>query len=217
LGKIGNRNVRVISNGFDWDFDPNEERAPLSKEFTLTHLGVVGPTRNAPVFWQALQELKNEIDGFGKALKIKFVGHVDQSVVQSLDSRGLTENTEFIAHVPHNEVKQFQESSQVLLLLINDAPNAKGIVTGKLYEYLASLRPILAIGPEEGDAARILNEAHAGTTVDFNDKKRMKEMVLEYYQRYLSNSLPNNSAATIEKYSRRALAGEYARLLNKIE
>ena len=217
LGRLGNRNVKVIQNGFDWELDPNEEKTPLTNEFTLTHLGVVGPARNAPVLWQALQELKNEIDGFDKTLKIRFVGHVDQSVIESLDACGLTENVERIAHVPHNEVKQFQESSQVLLLLINNAPNAKGIVTGKLYEYLASLRPILAIGPEDGDAASILNKAQAGTIVNFEDKERMKKVVSEYYRRYLSNGLPNNSAATIEKYSRRALAGEYAQLLNKIE
>ena len=215
LGKLGNRNVRVISNGFDWDFDPNEERAPLTKEFTLTHLGVVGPTRNTPVFWQALQELKNEVDGFGKALKIRFVGHVDQSVIESLNSCSLTENTEFISHVPHDEVKHYQDSSQVLLLLINNAPNAKGILTGKLYEYLASLRPILAIGPEDGDAARTLDETHAGTTVDFEDKNRMKEVVKDLYQKYLNNNLPNNPDNTIEQYSRKALTRNYARLLEQ--
>lgn len=216
LGRLGNRNVKVIQNGFDWELDPNEEKTPLTNEFTLTHLGVVGPARNAPVLWQALQELKNEVDGFGKALKIRFVGHVDQSVVQSLDSRGLTENTEFIAHVPHNEVKQFQESSQVLLLLINDAPNAKGIVTGKLYEYLASLRPILAIGPEDGDAAKILAETNAGQTVSFDNKERMKEAIKDLYQRYLEDNLLPYKNKEIEKYSRKALAGEYGRLLDKL-
>ena len=216
LGRLGNRNVKVIQNGFDWELDPNEEKTPLTNEFTLTHLGVVGPARNAPVLWQALQELKNEIDGFDKTLKIRFVGHVDQSVVQSLDSRGLTENTEFIAHVPHNKVKQFQESSQVLLLLINDAPNAKGIVTGKLYEYLASLRPILAIGPEDGDAAKILAETNAGQTVSFDNKERMKEAIKDLYQRYLEDNLLPYKNKEIEKYSRKALAGEYGRLLDKL-
>jgi septum formation inhibitor-activating ATPase MinD len=133
-----------------------------------------------------------------------------------LDSRGLTENTEFIAHVPHNEVKQFQESSQVLLLLINDAPNAKGIVTGKLYEYLASLRPILAIGPEDGDAAKILAETNAGQTVSFDNKERMKEAIKDLYQRYLEDNLLPYKNKEIEKYSRKALAGEYGRLLDKL-
>ena len=215
LGKLGNRNVRVIPNGYDWDFDPNEEKAPLTKEFTLTHLGVVGPARNAPVLWQALQELKNEVNGFGKALKIRFVGQVDRSVIESMESCGLTENMELIPHVPHDEVKQLQESSQVLLLLINNAPNAKGIVTGKLYEYLASLRPIFAIGPEDGDAARVIKEAQAGQTVGFEDKEQMKGVLRSLFQKYREEGLPYNTIKGVEKYSREALAGDFGKLLDR--
>ena len=216
LGRLGNRNVRVIQNGYDWDCDPNEKKKTLSDEFSLTHLGIIGSARNAPVLWQALQELKNEIDGFNKTLKIKLVGQIDQSVIENLNSCGLMENTDLIAHVPHNEVKLIQESSQVLLLLVNNAPNAKGILTGKLYEYLASSRPILAIGPEDGDAARLLNETKAGIAVGFEDKEKMKKVINELYQKYLENNLPSNSSGKFEKYSRKALAGEYGRLLDKI-
>ena len=215
LGRLGNRNVQVIQNGYDWECRPDEERRPLSEAFTLTHLGVIGPTRNTPVLWKALQELKNEIDGFGKALQIKLVGQVDQSVIQDLDTCGLSENTEITTHVPHDEVKRLQEASQVLLLLVNNTPNAKGILTGKLYEYLASARPILAIGPEDGDAAHLLKETQAGITIDFNEKGKMKDAVKDLYERYLKHDLPNNPSAGIECYSRKALANKYAILLEK--
>jgi len=215
LGRIGNRNVRVIQNGYDWQPKSPLERAPLSAEFTLTHIGVIGPARNAPTLWQALQEVKAQDEGFSKALRINLIGQVDQSVTQSLESCGLLENTEIIAHVPHDEVQQVQESAQVLLLLVNNAPNAKGILTGKLYEYLASGRPILCIGPEDGDAARVLKETQAGITVGFENKEKMKEVVKDLYQRYLDGGLPSNVSEEIEKYSRKALAGEYAKLLEK--
>ena len=215
LGRLGNRNVRVIQNGYDWDCNPNEERAPLSKEFSLTHLGVVAPSRNAPVLWQALQELKNEIEGFGKTLKIKLVGQVDQSVIENLTSCGLMENIELITQVPHDEVKRLQEVSQVLLLLVNNTPNAKGILTGKLYEYLASRRPILAIGPENGDAARLIHETRAGVTVGFDEKDKMKEVINKLYQSYLEDGIPDNPNEGLEQYSRKALARKYATLLYK--
>ena len=215
LGRLGNRNVRVIQNGYDWECNPNEEKVTLSDEFSLTHLGIIGSARNAPVLWQSLQELKNEIDGFDKMLKIKLVGQIDQSVIENLNSCDLMENADLITHVPHDEVKQIQESSQVLLLLVNNAPNAKGILTGKLYEYLASGRPILAIGPEDGDAARLLGETKAGVAVDFENKEKMKEVIKDLYQKYLENGLPSNKSEEIEKYSRRALAGEYGILLDK--
>ena len=217
LGRLGNRNVRVIPNGYDWEIDANQPTIPQTKEFTLTHLGVVTPSRNTEQLWAALKELKEENAEFGKNLKIRLVGQVDQSVAQSLTAAGLMDNTEIIPYIPHDKVPQMQQSSQVLLLLINNTPNAKGIITGKLFEYLASGRPILCIGPEDGDAAKIINETHAGIAVNFENKKKMKEAITQYYQRYQENTLLNNSNLNNEKYSRHALAGSYANLLNKIK
>ena len=216
LGRLGKRNVRVILNGYDWNIGTTQQAVPLSQEFTLTHLGVVAPTRNVPQLWEALKELKEEIAGFGEKLKIKLVGQVDQSVVQSLTANGLMDNAEITPYIPHDEVQQVQQSSQVLLLLINNAPNAKGILTGKLFEYLVSGRPILCIGPEDGDAARILKETQLGITIGFDNKDKMKEVILDYYNKYLENNLPSHDIKAIEKYSRKALAGEYAKLLDKI-
>ena len=215
LGRLGNRNVRVIPNGYDWDLEAQTQDITLSEKFTITHLGVITPSRNAPTLWQALQELKTEIEGFDKDLEINLIGQVDQSVVSDLEKYGLTKNSQLIPHVPHDEVLRWQQSSQVLLLLVNNTPNAKGIITGKLFEYLASGRPILCIGPEDGDAAKIINEVKAGTTVGFEDKERMKEVLRNLYQRYLTKELTNNSPTNVEQYSRRALAGEYVKIIHR--
>jgi hypothetical protein len=80
---------------------------------------------------------------------------------------------------------------------------------------MASGRPILCIGPENGDAAHILKETHAGQTVGFEDKEKMKEIIKDLFHKYLENRLPSNESKEVEKYSRRALAGEYGRLLDK--
>ena len=216
LGRLGNRNVRVVPNGYDWELEATQPTASLSQEFTLTHLGVVTPSRNAPQLWAALKELKAEDAEFGKKLKIRLVGQVDRSVTEHLDAMGLRDNTEIIPYIPHGEVLPIQQSSQVLLLLINNTPNAKGILTGKLFEYLASGRPILCIGPEDGDAARVISETKSGVTVGFEDKEKMKEVVRSLYHRYLENNLPNNISDKVGQYSRRAFAKKYADLLSKM-
>jgi glycosyltransferase involved in cell wall biosynthesis len=162
-----------------------------------------------------LKELKETDPDFAKNLKIKLIGQVDQSVVQNLEADGLTENTELVPYIPHDEVLKAQRSSQVLLLLINNTPNAKGILTGKLFEYLASGRPILCIGPEDGDAARVIKETQAGQTVDFKDKERMKEVLRNLFQKYREDGLPYNTSKEVEKYSRKDLAAEYGRLLDR--
>ena len=213
LERLGGREVTVIQNGFDWAIDTRQTETPLSQDFTLTHLGVLGPARNAPVLWQALHEIAEEDANFAAHLKIRLVGQVDQSTVKDLTTLGLMSHTEIIPQVPHDQVLELQQSSQVLLLLVNNAPNAKGILTGKLYEYLASGRPILCIGPEDGDAAQVIEETKAGVTVGFEDKEKAKVVIKDLYQKYLGHHLPNNVNIEIERYSRRALARDYGRLI----
>lgn len=214
LERLGAQDPVVIQNGYDWEAGSTQP-VPLTKEFTLTHLGVIGPARNAPSLWQALSELKAENEDFSKALQIHLIGQVDQSVFQNLKQCNLVGNTLVTAHVPHDEVQKLQDASQVLLLLINNAPNAKGILTGKLYEYLASGRPILAIGPEDGDAARVLKETRAGTVVGFDEKDKIKATLVQLYRQYLEGGLASNTSEAIVKFSRKSLAADYSQLLEK--
>ena len=217
LERLGAKEALVIQNGYDWESEADTLQTALSPEFSITYLGIIGPARNAPTLWQALSELKETEKDFAQNLKLNLIGQVDQSVIRDLETAGLTDNTVITPHVPHHEVQRIQSASQVLLLLVNNAPNAKGILTGKLYEYLASGRPILAIGPEDGDAARVLKETQSGVIVDFEDKEKMKEVVKDLYHKYLNGGLHSNESKEIEKYSRKAWAGAYAKLLDRYE
>jgi len=102
-----------------------------------------------------------------------------------------------------------------LLLLINNSGNARGILTGKFYEYLAARRPILAIGPIDGDVAAVLSETGAGTIVDFEDEIRTKQAILDYYKLYKTRLLTVKTES-VERFSRRSLTGELAKLLNTL-
>ena len=216
LGRLGNRNVRTIYNGFDRD-DNTQLSVNLTDTFTITYLGVLSKTQNPENFWQVLGELVKENENFCKNLKINLIGQIDSSVMQSIAENGLNHHVSLSPYVPHEQVSAVHRSSTLLLLFLmaDSEPRAKGLLTGKLFEYLASGRPILCIGPEDGDAAQILKETHAGQTVSFENKEKMKEVVRNLYQNYLENGLPSNKSEEIEKYSRRALAGEYGMLLDK--
>lgn len=217
LGRLGNRNVRTIYNGFDRD-DDAQTPVSISDTFTLTYLGVLSKIQNPEQFWQVLGELVKEDEEFSKKLKIKLIGQIDNSVIRSIEEQGLSGYVALSPYVPHDQVSEVHRSSTLLLLFLmpDSEPRAKGLLTGKLFEYMASGRPILCIGPEDGDAAHILKETHAGQTVNFEDKKKMKEVIKDLYQKYLKNGLPSNESQEVEKYSRRALTGEYAKILNKI-
>ena len=216
LGRLGNRNVRTIYNGFDRD-DDTQTPVNLSEQFTITYLGVLSKIQNPSNLWQALAELIKEDSGFDKNLKINMIGQIDSTVVSSIDENGLTQLVAYSPYMPHDQVSAVHRSSTLLLLLLmpDSEPRAKGLLTGKLFEYMASGRPILCIGPEDGDAARILRETGAGQTVSFEDKEKMKEALKNLYQRYLENTLEGNTNPKVENYSRQVMTQQYAALLNQ--
>ena len=217
LGRLGTRNVRTIYNGFDHNDIATIPAAPLTDRFTITYLGVLSMIQNPVKFWQVLGELVKESEDFNKNLRINLIGQIDSSVMQSIKEQGLSGHVSLSPYIPHDQVSEAHRSSTLLLLFLmpDSEPRAKGLLTGKLFEYMASGRPILCIGPEDGDAALILKEAQAGTTVGFENKEKMKEVVKDLYQKYLEGGLTSNVSKEIEKYSRKALAGEYAKLLEK--
>lgn len=213
LERHGAKDVAVITNGYDETFVETQGRASLhqSTMFTMSHIGIIGENRNPESFWQVIGELTPSID-----LKIKLIGQVDNSVIESIKRNNIEKYVEIIPYIPHNQVIEEQAKSDVLLLFVNNTPNAKGILTGKIFEYMASGRPILCIGPEDGDSARILNETKTGITVDFDDKVKMKSVILDLTTKYQENQLITNDIKTVEKYSRHNLTKEFVTILNGI-
>lgn len=216
LKRHGAPQVDVILNGYDWSLEPSEQQIPLSQEFTLSHIGLLGPTRNNPIFWQALGELVNESEELKQHLSIQLIGQVDNSAIKSIEQSGLNDYVTHLPHIPHDEVMQKQCASQVLLLFVNNTPNAKGIMTGKLFEYFSSGRPILCIGPEDGDAAHIISEVKAGVTVGFDDKEKMKAEIMRLYEAYKQNISHHTGMDIVKRYSRQVLAAEYVKIINQI-
>lgn len=204
------KQVETITNGFD-QADFPEMELELDQEFTISHIGTFSPSRNHPKFWQALSELKTENEAFSKALKLRTVGVVDHNVADAIAGAGLEENWERIEYVSHAEVLKYQRSSKVLLVSINNTPNATGILPGKFFEYLASGRPILAIGPKESDIGTVLSKTKAGVIAERNNVQEMKEALLKMF---LDTSLQDRNREAIAGFSRRNLARAYAQLLN---
>ena len=212
--KIMNRDIEVITNGFDEDDFSETVTVPETK-FVMAHIGSLNADRNQPVLWQALKELINENTEFKNDLVIRLVGKNDFSVNQSLEANGLKQHCDFIDYLPHSKVGVLQKSAAVLLLLLNNTPNIKGIIPGKLFEYLAAGNPILMAGNTTGDSARIVNETKAGVICDFAEKEKMKTAILNFYADWKSGK-KNQNNTEIEKYSRKKIAEKFSLLLNKL-
>lgn len=200
------KKLAVIPNGYDED-DITVSTKSLDKKFSISHIGTLNAARNPATVWKVLGILCNEDENFRADLQIQLVGKVDFSVLENIEQEGLTINLEKIDYLPHNKAIEKQQTAQVLMLLINNSENAKGILTGKFFEYLAAKRPILGIGPSDGDAAGVLKETEAGRMVDFDDEVTTRETILHMYHQYKTGKLTINSAG-IEQFSRKSLTGK---------
>jgi glycosyltransferase involved in cell wall biosynthesis len=215
LEKLGNRKVEVITNGFDTDdFTFNKELKVLDG-FLFHHIGALNKDRNPYTLWKVLGDICKEDAAFKKDLIIKFTGKTDAIAFESLKQHGIIDNAQKTDYLPHSEVVKLMAQSPVLLLALNNTPNNAGVLSGKLFEYLAAKRPIFGIGLPNADAAAILKETQAGTMVDFDDYEGTKHQILELYKKYKSNHLMIQSNS-IDKYSRENCAKDYASLLNEI-
>lgn len=214
LEELGARKVEVITNGFDAE-DTRMGAPARDAHFSLAHTGVLARHRNPATLWKALAELLDEVPGLREDLRLVLIGQVDVEVNQSIRNHGLEAFTEKTGYLPHSRAVSYQQKSQVLLLPINRTPNAKGILTGKFFEYMASGRPILVVGPTDGEVARVLRDTGSGLVAGFDDLETLKKHVLSYYRAFKDGKL-ESATGNIERYSRRELTRKLGRALDQL-
>ncbi|OQX76257.1 MAG: glycosyl transferase family 1 [Bacteroidetes bacterium 4484_276] len=213
--RIIKRHYEVITNGFDEDDALLQANMEKDRKFSIVYIGSINNARNPIPLWKTLKSIIKENSEFEKNLEIKLVGPVDFSVKEDIKTFGLDKFITYINYIPHNKIATLQKRSQILLLLINNTPNAKMVVTGKLFEYIASGTPILCIGPEDGDAADIINETKSGIVIEFDDIEKLKKSIIILYKKFKQNEL-NIDNGNISKYSRKNLTKELSKILNDI-
>ena len=216
LEKIGARNVRVLYWGYDPDDFATLERQPHGK-FTLTHLGIMGYDRNPEPLFAALAQLKEELEGFAADFELRLYGQVDHRVRDNLQRYGLLPQTNFCGNVERQVALQETLNSQVLLLLLNQQPNARGRIPGKLFEYLAVRNPIINFGPEDSDVAHMLREVGSGSTFAYDAAPaRPAQHLAALYRRYRQGEDLRVATTSIQQYSHPELVAQLAGYLDEI-
>jgi glycosyltransferase involved in cell wall biosynthesis len=153
---------------------------------------------------------------FATQVKIEFVGNVNsafKSYVQS-DSHLLL-ITEFINPLPHDKLVNLYGSTDLQLLVLAHTAIAPGNLPGKFFEYLASGKPILGIGPVQGDAAQILQQISAGVIRDRIDLEGIKSALVKYYLEWKHGK--NSTSDSIQAYSRKYLTTKLISILESFD
>ncbi|RIH64615.1 glycosyltransferase [Mariniphaga sediminis] len=209
LGKI-----EVISNGFDADDFKHVEINSESDFFFISYVGTISEKYDVSGLIQALSELPEDIRA---KIKVRFIGRIPSNIIEEFDRAGLNKLLEVTGYVPHAKAIEFQFSSDALLLVIPDVKNNEGILTGKIFEYLASQKPILLVGPENGDAARIIRETKSGLVCDYKNHLKMKDGIIRFFQsKQLTIPEKNKLSDEVMMYTRENLTKELLTVINSL-
>lgn len=201
--------IRVITNGHDLE---TVQEVKLDQAFTISHIGSLLSGRNPGGLWTVLAECVREIPGFAEDLEIHLVGVVGEEVLSSAKAAGLASHLKHLPYVSHAKAIALQRQSQLLMLAEIDSPETRAIIPGKLFEYMASRRPILAIGPDDWEVAGMIREHNLGQVFSHNDREGMRKAVQRWYEQYKAGTLLPTDADVL-RFSRRSLTGVLAQLL----
>jgi hypothetical protein len=207
--RITSKPIEVVTNGYDVE---NVSKKPMDSKFTLAHIGSFLSERNPRILWKSISELVQENEEFANVFQLKLIGAVSKEVLETIQEFRLENYVNHLGYVSHNEALQEQRSSQVLLLIEIDSEATNCIIPGKLFEYMVSERPILAIGPEHADFKNIIKETNTGTFFTYEEKEALKSQIERYYNQFKQNTLQVN-AVGLQKYSRKKLTEHLTKLI----
>ena len=205
---IASQKVIFIPNGFD-SIDFCDKQPVHPDIFTVCYTGTVAGNYPTDKLLEAFVSIRHEF-----AFKLRFVGKVADRIKKDFADQ-LGGSIEFVDFVPHDEAINIMMSSFVLLLIIPKTEDNKSILTGKVFEYLATGKPILVLGPLDNKAAQIVQQANAGAVFDYDDAEGMKNFLLQQYQKFLNRKYPETDIEFIRRFSRKSLTGKIAEIINR--
>lgn len=210
------KKTHVIYNGFDADVYPEKMLYPPTNKFILTYIGNLPFNRYTPSFYKAIADLKSEKKIVPDKFQVHFYGQVDATVRKEISSFNVDEFLVFHEFVPHQQAINAIVRSHLLLLIINNTPTKKGIVPGKMFEYLASGRYIMGIGPTEGDAVDVFDETGCGTFFDYKDRTGIKNFLNNQLKNWQQGKWKPIISKTKNKYNRTEQLKKIKSIFNSI-
>ena len=212
-------NFVFIPNGYDEeDFKGLDVSVkPHNDKLTMVYTGALYGRRKPDVFFQALKELKDEGKIEGSKIMVELIGNYHKDKLQAqIDSYGLTDSFNIVGYVPHNVCIEHQVAADVLVLIEGSGRGANAFYTGKIFEYMNTNRPVLAILPD-GCAADLVKESNIGIVANTDDVNKIKENIKTYYDKWCNGSLDfEPDRKVIESFERKKLTERLGEVFDKM-
>jgi glycosyltransferase involved in cell wall biosynthesis len=213
------KRLEVIYNGYDSEDLPAHRPTP-HPEFTLSHVGNFFPSLDSPGLVEALARLVKTEPGFGQDLQIRFTGLLDTEVEARFREAGLGDMLVVTPPVSHQfAVVEMLQATVLLFALTKEGENVRGLVSGKIFEYLATGLPILAIGSTQSGAYEVMSAAGRTNMYSHNDADGIYQELKKLYHTWkVQNNTPIALDTTqAERFSRKGLTQQLSILLDSIK
>ena len=211
--KITSNQVRLMTNGFD----PADYRADSETDefFNITLTGLFASAGNPRVLWKVLSDKCVADKEFKSLLKIRLIGKTDADILQTIKDAGLEGNLYYPGYQPHEVAVQEQRNASFLLLCLRQEPEYASAVPGKIFEYLASRRPILGIGQTDSIMAKMIRDTSSGVAYDWDDEESIRKWVDFCWEEFRNGELKDN-ISDISRYDRRVITRQLAGYLDEM-
>ncbi len=203
------KKIEVILNGYDEDNFSLSRSQSTPATFTIRYVGNLMASQNVESLWRSLSTFKDRY-----SFKLELIGRVDEVVKQTIALHGLSHLTTYIDFVSHREATGLMQTAHLLLFAIPQVKDNELILTGKLFEYLASCSQLISYGPTEGNAAAILVQTGRKPMLRFDDTAGTVAQLQDAFTAYQNtgNTFKYNPESH-KAFSRRQQAGHLASLL----
>lgn len=204
------KNISVIHNGFDPEiFENAQDINRNDQEFIISYVGTITYQYDPESIFKAISILP---DPLRKKIVVQFIGTIDEEISELLDQFPEIKIKK-TGVVEHYRVKEYLQSSDLLLLIIPNVPNSEIIITGKLFEYLASGKRILCLGPENGEVAEIISVCNAGITTDRSGIDKIRNFIESEVNFQGKSRADVRNWDKVKIYSRNNLADKLSEIL----
>lgn len=217
ISGLNGENFFVIPNGYDEeDFENMNFERPKNEKFTMVYTGALYGRRKPDNFFSAIKNLKEKNLLDPNKINVKLIGNYHKDKLQSkIDSLNLTNQIEIVGYVPHDICIKNQLLADVLILIEGSGIGANAFYTGKIFEYMNTKRPVLAILPK-GVATDLVLESGIGNVANTDSISEIEKIILQYYQKWVQNTLEfSPNWEIIKNYERKKLTQSLAKIFDK--
>jgi len=209
------KKIAILPNGFDPEDFPVQS-SKTGGYFTILHTGNLNATQNPENFWKSIRAILESDPSLRQSIRIKLIGNAAKDIQQAVLRNQLQEIVEFQSFIPHSEIVKQVQQADLLLSVIPNVPDNKGIVLSKNFEYIGSGKPILIIGPVDSDIAKIIRSFSNSKTCGYQDAAGCSSFIRQTLQYWQSGNIQLISPADREKFSRSHLTRELAGIFDRL-